>query len=209
MAAETQSGALMPVVTLFGLVGAGAEVVAREVAAGLGLPYHPQAFSSDTIAGAPVSSAEDRATLAKVIEVLGAVFGEQQHRDEKHVAMLRDELVEDNTRVVLDYAGKGGVIVGRNAARILWERPRALHVLLTGEQQARHRRAAVEMGLPLERAATRADREDEVRADTSIVLYGWDPRVPEGYDVVIDTSRVSVAAAAAAIVALVRTSADS
>ena len=206
MAARTDPdhGALMPVVTLFGQVGAGTQAVARRVAAGLGLPYHPQAFSSDSIAGAAGGSAEERAMLAKVIEVLGAAFGAPQHVDERQVAMLRDELVADNTRLVRAYAADGGVIVGRNAALILGDRPLTLHVLLTGEEGERHRRAADEMGLALEHAATRARREDQVRADMSLVLHEWDPRAADRYDLVIDTTRVTVPATVAAIVAAVR-----
>jgi glucuronide carrier protein len=39
----------------------------------------------------------------------------------------------------------------------------------------------------------------------SIVLYGWDPRLPERYDLVINTSRIGLDAAAAAIVDAIRT----
>lgn len=96
------------------------------------------------------------------------------------------------------------MIVGRNGALILAEWPRALHVLLTGSERARYARTAADTGLPLERAALRAQREDQVRADMSLVLYGWDPRDPEPYDLVIDTGRVPLSGAVGAIVAAVR-----
>jgi glucuronide carrier protein len=105
-----------------------------------------------------------------------------------------------NNRDVWDAAGRGGVIVGRNGAVVLATRPRTLHVLLTGSVEDRVARAARSAGIPLERAARRQVREDEVRAQMSKVLYGWDPRLPDRYDVVFNTSRIPLDAVAQAIV---------
>jgi glucuronide carrier protein len=110
----------------------------------------------------------------------------------------------DNNRAVWEFAAGGGVIVGRNGAVVLAERPNTLHVLLTGEIEDRIQRAAQADGISVERAAERQKKEDQVRADMSIVLYGWDPRLPDRYDLALNTSRISLDAAVAMIVAAVR-----
>lgn len=192
------------VVTIFGRVGAGADEVGPMVATALGLPYHPGAFSSATIAGDAAADADERVVLAKVVEVLGAAFGEPQDSDEPEIRRLRDELIAGNTALVRQYATAGGVIVGRNGATILAGESGVLHVLLTADLELRHVRTAEQFGLPSEQAAHRADREDEVRADMSQVLYGWDPRDPDHYDLVLDTGSLPVEAVVAAIVAAAR-----
>ncbi|HYO18965.1 MAG TPA: cytidylate kinase family protein [Dermatophilaceae bacterium] len=55
-------------------------------------------------------------------------------------------------------------------------------------------------GHPADKAAKRQKVEDEVRAEMSMALYGWDPKDPERYDIVLNTSRIPEAAAARAMV---------
>jgi cytidylate kinase len=87
----------------------------------------------------------------------------------------------------MDAARPGVVIVGRNGALILATWPGALHVRLDAAVQRRVERAARGSGITLDRAAKRQRREDELRADMSIRLYGWDPREPTRYDLVLNT----------------------
>jgi cytidylate kinase len=54
-------------------------------------------------------------------------------------------------------------------------------------------RAAGESGISVERAAKRQKREDQVRADMSLQLYGWDPRDTERYDLVVNTGTMDPA----------------
>ena len=96
------------------------------------------------------------------------------------------------------------MIVGRNGAVVLATRPSTVHVLLTGSVEDRVERAARDTGIPPEQAARRQAREDQTRAEMSKVLYGWDPRLPEHYDMVVNTSRIPLDAAAEAIVQAVR-----
>ena len=53
-------------------------------------------------------------------------------------------------------------------------------------------RAAQEAGISLDRAARRQKNEDRIRADMSIELYGWDPRDPTRYDLVVNTGRMDL-----------------
>lgn len=195
-----QTPELKPVVTLFEEYGAGAEEVGRMVATALGLPFHAQAFSSEQIEGSAASQGEQNAVLAQVYSVMGGAYGGFEGRDIVATQQQKYDLVMDNNRQVQRSAKEGGVIVGRNATVILANRPHTVHVLLTGSVKDRVARAAAAGGIPLERAAARQPKEDQVRADMSITLYGWDPRQPNHYDLVINTSRISLDAAAGAIV---------
>jgi glucuronide carrier protein len=193
-----------PVVTLFGTYGSGVDRVGRRVAEALGLPYHPQAFSSQTLAGSPEADPAEQAVLARVVDVLGRAHAPAGSHDEPTTDRLIRELVAENDRRVWAEAESGGVIVGRNGPVVLARRPATVHVILTGALEDRITRAAEELGIPLAEAARRQEPEDEIRADMSIVLYGWDPREPERYDLVIDTSRTSIEDAVDTILDAVR-----
>jgi cytidylate kinase len=199
-----QSSPNATVVTLFGTYGAGAHEVGSRVAKALGLPYHRQAFSSQTLAGSREADAAELALLARVVDVLGRAHSALEPDEVAETERLIHKLVMENDRQVWAAAEEGGVIVGRNGPVVLAGRPATLHVLLTGQVEDRIARAAADFAIPREEAARRREPEDEIRADMSIVLYGWDPREPERYDLVIDTSRNSLDAAVATILDAVR-----
>jgi cytidylate kinase len=102
------------------------------------------------------------------------------------------DLVMENTGMVQQWAREGGVIVGRNGAFILSDWPAALHVKLDGPLPQRIERAAREAGISLDRAARRQKNEDRIRADMSRELYGWDPRDPLRYDLLVNTGRLDL-----------------
>lgn len=195
---------IVPVVTLFGTYGAGVDHVGRRVAEALDLPYHPQAFSSQTLAGSRDADPAERAVLDRVIDVLGRAHAPEGAHDEATTDRMIHELVQENDLRVWAAAESGGVIVGRNGPVVLAGRPATVHAMLTGPVEDRIARAADEFGIPVAEAARRQEPEDEIRADMSIVLYGWDPREPGRYDLVIDTSSTSLGEAVAAILAAVR-----
>lgn len=181
---------VLPVVTLFESYGSGASYVGPRVAHALGLPFHEQAFSSEQLE-AEAERREQEGLLSRVFSAMTSYGG----LDVGDVtAGQRDDyaLVMENNRVVHEEAAQGGVILGRNGAMILGDRPRTLHVLLDGPVDQRVARAAAASGITPERAARRQRREDEVRADMSIRLYGWDPRKTDRYDVVINTGRLDL-----------------
>lgn len=188
-----------PVVTIYEFYGARGEEIGRAVAERLGLPFHAQAFSSDQLSDPRAATAE-AAELVRVLSVLGGAYGGIESRDVATVQREKYELTVSNTRAVWDEAEAGGVIMGRNGAVILKSRPSTLHVLLTGSVDDRMAYAAEHDGVSLEEAAERQEREDQVRADMSITLYGWDPRQPDAYDLVLNTSRIPVAHATTSIV---------
>lgn len=199
-----QGSTEQPVVTLFDLYGAGARQVGHRVAEALGLPFHGQAFSSEDLEGGADPATDQRRVLAQVYSAMGGAYGGFEGRDVVATQREKYDLVLDNNRAVQEFADEGGVIVGRNATVILADRPRTVHVLLTGSVADRVARAARQAGITPEAAAARQSREDEVRADMSLALYGWDPRRPDRYDLVINTSRIHPDAAVDAILGAVR-----
>jgi cytidylate kinase len=202
--AASRAASNKPVVTIFEQYGAGAAYIGRKVADALGLPFHAQAFTSEDLEDSD-AALERNAVLATVYSTMGGAYGGFDSRDVVTTQQQKYDLVMENNRVVHTYADEGGVIVGRNATVILSDRHQTLHVLLTGSPEDRIRRASEEGGIPIERASRRREREDEVRAEMSKTLYGWDPRLPERYDMVINTSRITLDAAAEAIINAVRT----
>ena len=194
-----------PVVTIYESYGAGANQVGHAVAAALRLPFRRQAFSSEAIEGGHDHVlAEEAHFLERMIAVLAARFGAGPDAPDPAVEQYRAELIAENARQLAEAAARGGVIVGRNGAWLLADRPRTLHVLLTGDAEDRVRRAMAESGISHEHAVRRQQREDHIRADMSIALYDWDPRQPEHYDLVVNTSRVPLEAVTQAILASVR-----
>jgi len=192
-----------PVVTLFESYGSGASYIGPRVAQTLGVPFHAQAFSSEEIENAE-GERESEGVLARVFAAMG---GSYAGLEGPAVAMAqRDDydLVMANTRQVQQEARQGGVIMGRNAALILANRPGTLHVRLDGPLAQRIERAARESGISIERAAKRQKREDQIRTDMSLQLYGWDPREPERYDLVVNTGTMNLDTCVDIIVQAVR-----
>jgi cytidylate kinase len=185
------------VVTIFESYGSGAEQIGPRVAEALGVAFHAQAFSSEQLEQ-PVE--QDEGLLSRVFAAMG---GSYAALDGPAVAMAqRDEheLVLRNTDWVIDTARSGAVIIGRNGAFILARWPGALHVRLDAAAPQRVERAARTYGISPERAAKRQRREDELRADMSIRLYGWDPRDPTRYDLVLNTGTLGLDACVEIIV---------
>lgn len=179
-----------PVVTFFEAYGSGADAIGTKVAQALGLPCHPQAFSSEQLE-AQEEQREKEGVLTRVIEAMGAFSGGRDGLDVVFEQRDRDQLVAQNNQKVLAAAAQGGVITGRNGALILGQHANALHVRLDGPADRRIERAAAAAGISEERAARRQRREDQLRADMSIQLYGWDPRLIDHYDLVLNTGRLS------------------
>ena len=193
------------VVTIYESYGAGASQVGHAVAIALRLPFHRQAFSSEAIEGGhDTVRAEEAHFLERMIAVIAARFGPESADPDPTVERYRAELIAENKRQLAEAAARGGVIVGRNGARLLADRPRTLHVLLTGSAEDRLQRAMSQAHISREHAQRRQEREDQIRADMAVALYDWDPRALEHYDLVVNTRRVPLEAVVDVILASVR-----
>lgn len=175
-----------PVVTMFESFGAGADEIGPRVADALGVAFHAQAFTSEQLEASPEQ--RDDSLLSRVFTAMGGSYAALDGPSVAVAQRENHELVVRNTEQVLEAAGAGGVIVGRNGAFILAGWPGALHVRLDAPVPWRVERAARAGGLDPVRAARRQRNEDDVRADMSIQLYGWDPRDPTRYDLVLNTA---------------------
>ncbi|MGV0836234.1 cytidylate kinase-like family protein [Mycolicibacterium thermoresistibile] len=204
MARPSNSG--KPVVTLFEQYGCGADDIGRKVAAGLAVTYHGQAFSSEELEAA-AEQREKESLLSRVFTAMGGSYGSSfggfdvgdvtsGQRDKYNVVL-------ENNTLLREWADQGGVIVGHNAALVLADWPASLHVLLIGSDEQRIARAAEGSGISVDRARKRQKREDQVRAEMSLDLYGWDPRRPEGYHLTVNTD-IGLDACAQIIVAAYR-----
>ena len=183
--------AVSPVVTIFESFGSGAEEVGPRVAEALGVAFHAQAFSSEQLEESP-EQREDEGLLSRVFAAMGGSYAALEGPAVAMVQRDDHELVLRNTRWVTDAARSGAVIVGRNGALSLATWPGVLHVRLDAAVRRRVERAARASGISTDRAAKRQRREDELRADMSIRLYGWDPREPTGYDLVLNTGTLGL-----------------
>ena len=171
-----------PIVTLFEAYGAGASHIGPRVADALGVPWLGQSVSSEQL-----EAHDDRGTghvsMNSFLNSL-ASLGEGHNRDA--------EIVENNVRQVNAAVADGGVLLGRNATFILADAPNCLHVKVDGTLEDRVTRAAEEAGIAPEQALVRQRREDAARAEMSMHLFGWDPRLTSRYDLVVSTSAFGI-----------------
>jgi cytidylate kinase len=121
------------------------------------------------------------------------------------VALSGRSLAEAVRRVIESLAEAGGyVILGRGAQAALRGRSDAVHASLVGELRDRVRRIAASQGVDEKEAAARCDRLDSERAGYVRHYHGVDIRDPLLYDVVLNTSRMSLEDAAGVIVGVAR-----
>ena len=99
-----------PVVTLFESYGSGASYIGPRVAQALGLPFHPQAFSSEEIENAMVER-ESEGLLSQVFSAMGGQYLGIEGRSFAVIQQDKHDLVVENTRKVVEDARQGGVIV--------------------------------------------------------------------------------------------------
>jgi cytidylate kinase len=190
----------MALVTLSASYGAGGSRVGPAVAERLGVPF------------------VDRIIPTQVAERL-AVPLEDAHRRDESVSGLLDRLLmslvplaqvyggaapepmpvgdhafREATEQVLRERAAGGraVILGRAAALVLRDDPRALHVRLDGPPAARVRQAMRVEGIERDVAERRQAETDRARNAYVRDLYGGDPRDPGLYHLVIDSTAVGV-----------------
>ncbi len=192
------------IVTFWEEHGAGATTIAPRVAEKLGVPYLSQALSSVQIEEAEASADHPHSLIGRLLAAVTPLPEPDVEITWATDARSDDEVVTDNRRLVSDFVADGGVILGRNSTVILRDAPGALHVKVIGPVEQRVARSAAEAGVSLEQAAKRQVREDRVRAEVAMRLFNWDPHDEVHYDLVVNTGRIGLDAAADLIVAAYR-----
>ena len=104
-----------------------------------------------------------------------------------------DEILRSLIRRSIDDAAAGGevVIVAHAASFRLGASPGVLRALLTGSREVRARRLAEAEELSLREAAGRIASSDKGRAAYLKRFYGVNNELPEHYDLVVNTDRLS------------------
>ena len=193
------------IITLWELYGCGMEQIAARVAEELNVPLHGQAFSSEQIEQS-AAQREKQGLFGRFLDSLPPMATPVSSAAD--AAITKAQSVEATARQVTadvnGYAEQGGVILGRNGAYLLHERPNALHVKLVGQLAQRIANAARLSGIPTERALKRQPIEDAFRRQLSIEVFHFDPTADDYYDLVVDATRFTIDQVVAIIVAAAR-----
>lgn len=179
-----------PVVTMFEAYGSGAAYVGRKLAEALGVPFFDQKLSSVQLEEA--ERAKDGGFLKSFFRTMASSGAALDFDSRQLYQSTDDEIVARNNEDLWAEVRNGGVVLGRNATVVLADRPNTLHVKLDGPVEVRIARAATEDIITSETARQRQIREDRARAEMSLRLYNWDPRLTGAYDVVLNTGAYSL-----------------
>ncbi len=187
----------MTLVTVAASYGAGGSRVAPELARRLGVPFlgRPPVPELLDDSGLEAEAAREGfggggllSRLASVAVAWGTPAG-----------MTCEELLPDETRrrefereVTAFAAGGEGVILGRGAAVLLHDDPRALHVLLDGAADARLEQAMEIEEIDRPTAERRLARTDRFRRAYLEHLYGVDPREPGVFHLTLDSTAIAL-----------------
>lgn len=190
------------IITMWELYGAGMEQIAARVAKELNLPLQGQAFSSEQIE-ASMAQREREGAFGRFLRTLSPAAIPNSSAGDAVIGAVQtvEETARQVTADVNKFADAGGVILGRNGAFLLHERPGSLHVKLIGGTQARVAKAAKLFGISEERSAKRQPLEDDFRRELSLQIFRFDPVGDDYYDLVVDTTRFTEDQAVALIVA--------
>ena len=116
----------------------------------------------------------------------------------KAILLITQELIREAART------DNAVIVGRGAAYLLRDHPRALHVFLRSSERARVATLREGLGISEDEARRRIKHMDANRRAYVRQVYNLDWLDPAHYHVVLDTGRLGYERTTAAIVALTR-----
>jgi len=198
------------VVTVSRQYGAGGRTVALRLAEALGFQVVDRELAEEAArrlgADPEAALARDERVPSLVEEVGLALAAVSPGFEAATVPQLDDRSLADATRRVIEsLAAAGGyVILGRGAQAVLGGRGDACHVSLVGRLPDRARRVAELQHVDGREAAARCQEADGERAAYLRHFYGKDIRDPLLYDVVVNTSEMSLEEAAEVAVLVAR-----
>jgi cytidylate kinase len=181
-------------VTLSASYGAGGSRVAPELAQRLEVPLLDRVISVTVAERLAVSVDEETAAEESIGSVLhrltfgvaaaGVIWGGPADAVTDEAAYR-----SETERVIWELAAAGsGVILGRAAAIVLRNDPRALHVRLDGPAARRIAQATAAEGIDRQTAERRLAKTDRAREAYVARLYRTDPRDSGLYHLVIDST---------------------
>jgi len=209
----------VPVITIGRQYGAGGEAVGRMVAGRLGAELVDDKFFVEVARRLEMPPDEVErheevpgSFLNRVLQAMGTAsiefaappeatawtppYSDPSFDTRRAVLQITQELIREAAR------SGNAVIVGRGAAYLLHDHPRALHVFLRGPEPDRVRALRETFGFGEDEARRRIKHKDANRRAYVRQLYNHDWLDPAHYHVVLDTGRLGYDRAAAAIVAL-------
>jgi hypothetical protein len=185
----------MTLVTISASYGAGGSRVGPELATRLGVPFLGRPTVPELVDAGAQTAAEEEVGDEGLAPRAGGLLS--------WIASVAvawgtvEELLPDAARrreleleVEAFAQGGAGVILGRGAAVVLHDDPRALHVLLDGPVEARVRQAMVIEGIDRPTAERRLSRVDQFRHAYLKDLYGVDVREPASFHLVLDSTAI-------------------
>ncbi|RLE70081.1 MAG: hypothetical protein DRJ43_02750 [Thermoprotei archaeon] len=122
-------------------------------------------------------------------------------------AMVRDGEVDLEgviRSIALDYVKEGGVVIEGRTALMMLDRPATLKVFLYADEGVRARRVAERRGISLDEAREEVERSDEDRRSLVMRLYRREWMDPSLYDLMLNTTRLSLEEAIGAVEAVYR-----
>jgi cytidylate kinase len=189
------------VVTISASYGAGGAYVGPRLAERLEVPFVDRAIPNEVAQrlAVPLTEAIHHDESAgsvferfiRVLAPAGLAFGARP--------FLEHEIVDENAyrdateQVIREQASReGGVFLGRAAALVLRDAPRALHVRLYGPAERRVERAMEFEGISREEAERRLQDNDHAREAYVHHFYGADPNDLRHYHLAIDTTEIEL-----------------
>ena len=164
----------MALITISAPYGAGGSQIAPALAERLGVPFLDR----------PADTEPDHGLLSKLGSI-GLAWGTPAGME------LEDLVPGESRRREIEAeleALEHGVVLGRAAAFSKRDDPSVLRVLLHGPPERRIEQAMRIEGIDRRTAATRLERTDRARLHYHQTLYCADPRKPELYHLVIDST---------------------
>jgi cytidylate kinase len=204
-------------VTVSASYGAGGSRLAPQLAQRLGVPLLDRVVSATVAERLAVSVDEALAAeesigsglhrLSLGVAAARVIWGAPA---ETAAEMVDNEAFRRETeRVIWELAATGhGVILGRAAAVVLRDDPRALHVRLDGPVPRRIRQAMAIEGIDRRAAERRLAKTDRAREAYVARLYRTDPLRPGLYHLVIDSTVIPLGACVELILGAARARQD-
>lgn len=192
-----------PVVTISASYGAGGSVIAPRLSDLLGLPFIDRLLSPEATVAAGgsqeglVAGEQEASPTGRILSYfaraayVGSVMAPEVVPPEP---LMDDEAIKQRGEAPLRAVAKGApaVILGRAAAVVLKDRPRAYHLRLDGPLDRRIAWAAPHEGLSLDAARKRQDETDRARTQFVKRLYRTDPTATDLYHMVLDPTVLGI-----------------
>ncbi len=155
---------------------------------------------------AVVGAADPMAAVNGLEALMATTYGEAAALPSGGGEVLNDRRYKEAiTGVMNELAARGNVvIIGRGSQSILHECPDALHVAITAPFAIRMQRIAAQDGVSEAKAREVVEESDRGRAAFHHKYFRIDPSDASLYDVVVNTARISIDAAAGLIVSAFR-----